>query len=196
MSVYVRIPRRPNKGYKWNRYHTLYTWEIYLCSHEWTCHEYYLEFEYDMYEAVYGEPQYDRYLGTTWMDTPFYEYDGGTTYYVYTGNSRPKDDGSTYSVTSPYRDGYTDGYNEPDTGHIYEYTYIGVSQGFPTNFPPETVTSLEADTYPQSGAQGDLWYEFISEENSGLGETLITDKDPNAYPENGKHTDGYWYVKV
>lgn len=59
------------------------------------------------------------------------------------------------------------------------------------------VTSADSSAYPIDGQQGDYWYDTRTSETSySRGDYIeeVTAED-GAFPNNGRHTDGYWYVK-
>ncbi len=90
----------------------------------------------------------------------------------------------------------------------YWYTYTGADihgSGSWQYSPHSEVTSYERNTYPDSFTEytpeiGSMdmqeYWEFKSTTQGGLGGETFTSTDPNAYPSNGLHTDGYWYVSV
>lgn len=60
------------------------------------------------------------------------------------------------------------------------------------------VTSTDAAAYPNGGYSGGYYYdnrtsETVQQQGSYIGE--VESESETAYPTNGVHTDGYWYVK-
>lgn len=66
-----------------------------------------------------------------------------------------------------------------------------------------TVTSTNKNDYPGLGgsieeASDGYGYKLVDQQTEYSQGAYISDveaDDPSAYPENGRHTDGYWYVK-
>ena len=61
-----------------------------------------------------------------------------------------------------------------------------------------SVTSTSRNTYPTNGISGSYWYVYDRQDTSYSQGSYIQDVEndnPNAYPDNGRHSDGYWYVK-
>ena len=59
------------------------------------------------------------------------------------------------------------------------------------------VTSVDSEAYPDNGAQDGYWYVYnttTTETVKGELVDIVTGDSPNAYPADGIHTDGYWYV--
>lgn len=60
---------------------------------------------------------------------------------------------------------------------------------------PVTVPSKQ---YPDNGVSGGYWWVFQNttpQYSQGSYISDVEDDNPSAYPDNGRHTDGYWYVK-
>ena len=60
-----------------------------------------------------------------------------------------------------------------------------------------SVTSTSSNAYPSNGISGNYWYKSTGNTTEYSQGSYISDveADPGTYPENGRHTDGYWYVK-
>lgn len=156
MGVYVRIPRRPNST-------PTYKWEKYIALHTWTCSEYVKSFQYYVYEAKDGKPQYDHpMLRVEWLDSPFETGLSPTSqleYYEYTGNST-ENFVSMYPVSSVDRTAYPDsGSREGDNYEVYYYEFYDTVQGMYTGV---IVTSKDENAYPINGLHTDgYWYTKI-----------------------------------
>lgn len=63
-----------------------------------------------------------------------------------------------------------------------------------------TVSSPYSNTYPSNGKSGNYWYVYtggsITSYSRGTYIDQIMSMNQIQYPDNGRHTDGYWYVKV
>ena len=59
-----------------------------------------------------------------------------------------------------------------------------------------TVSSSNESEYPTDGDSGNYHYVFDHTDTEYSQGSYISDveADPGTYPENGRHTDGYWYV--
>lgn len=60
------------------------------------------------------------------------------------------------------------------------------------------VYSSNRSEYPDDDYENNYWYVYEKEEISYSRGTYISDVEsdnPNAYPSDGRHTDGYWYVR-
>ena len=59
-------------------------------------------------------------------------------------------------------------------------------------------SSTNRNRYPNNGQSGNYWYVYDRQDISYSRGSYIGDVEsdnPSAYPTNGRHTDGYWYVK-
>lgn len=77
-----------------------------------------------------------------------------------------------------------------------EYTISKTAKKGSTSYGE--VSSTIQSKYPTNGQSGSYWYVYDRNETSYSQGSYIEDvysADPNAYPVNGKHTDGYWYIK-
>lgn len=93
-------------------------------------------------------------------------------------------------------------------GNSIPYTYggyiaLGTCYSFLQSSSPGaqigSISSQNSSAYPANGLSGGIWY--VSAGNSvsySQGEYVDTveNVNPSEYPENGRHTDGYWYVKL
>ena len=57
-------------------------------------------------------------------------------------------------------------------------------------------SSTNRNRYPNNGQSGNYWYVYDRSSVSYSRGSYISDveADPGTYPENGRHSDGYWYV--
>lgn len=64
----------------------------------------------------------------------------------------------------------------------------------------ETVTDPASDTYPRDdvGSDGLYWYYYKGAhyEIQKIYQGVVYSDNPNAYPADGEHTDGFWYTKI
>lgn len=153
MSVYVRIPRRPQKPT------ATYKWEKYLAIHKWTCSEGRKIFLYNVYLAQDGQPMYDQLLRTEWLYSPFESGLSSSSqleYYEYTGTEETETY-LMYPVESTDRNAYPDdGSREGDNYEVYYYYFEGTEQGMYTGV---TVSSDDENAYPSNGLHTDgYWY--------------------------------------
>lgn len=88
-----------------------------------------------------------------------------------------------------------------DTSIKYSITTEGVEY-FKGSVFCGTVSSVARSDYPTDSRKNGYWYVY-SHSSTSAGYyskgTYIEDieaKEENAYPSNGRHSDGYWYVKV
>lgn len=63
------------------------------------------------------------------------------------------------------------------------------------------ILDTRRDRYPDNGIMGSYWYEYqetITDTSYSRGTYIedIAGNSESAYPANGKHTDGYWYVRI
>lgn len=61
----------------------------------------------------------------------------------------------------------------------------------------DTITGSEYTSYPKDGKQGEYWYKYQNFTTQYHQGSYIEDlkAEDGTYPENGRHSDGYWYVK-
>ena len=65
-----------------------------------------------------------------------------------------------------------------------------------------TVSSKSPTGYPDNGHSGDYWYTYKSSSTSAAYYTKgdyvedVKSVHEDEYPENGRHLDGFWYVKI
>ena len=60
------------------------------------------------------------------------------------------------------------------------------------------VTSSNRGAYPDNNYSENYWYVFAQDKITYTQGSYVADveaDEPNTYPDNGRHTDGYWYVK-
>lgn len=61
------------------------------------------------------------------------------------------------------------------------------------------ITGSSRYQYPDNGAQNGKWYVYdrsvVSYSQGSLIDQVMS-TNPSQYPTNGRHTDGYWYVKI
>lgn len=98
---------------------------------------------------------------------------------------------STDSTAYP-NDGYQDNF-----WYVFKQSYTTTSKGDYI----EQVSSNVEDTYPNDGIQDNYWYTLVSRGGTySKGEetgTIVSSKDENAYPTNGRlEADGYWYESI
>lgn len=81
--------------------------------------------------------------------------------------------------------------------YIESYSIIEIESIGETNYG--SVSSSYRNQYPDNGSKNGYWYVYDRNETTYSQGTYIEDVydiDSSKYPTNGKHTDGYWYVKV
>ena len=84
----------------------------------------------------------------------------------------------------------------------YNYSKIatkGSANDWTTGTFRGSKSSTNINAYPADGVSGNYWYRRDpkpgKQESCGSYISDVKSTDPNAYPTNGKHTDGYWYIK-
>lgn len=76
------------------------------------------------------------------------------------------------------------------------YTITGTTKSIGSHI--DDVSSQNRNTYPDNAISGNNWYVYIGSETVySIGNFIaeIFGIQPTDYPTNGRHTDGYWYVK-
>lgn len=204
MPVFVRIPRRPFVGYKWNKYQVVHTWETGTCyfinsnyyMYDWNKYEDIATFAYIWFKYSLADSYtWNTYaVGYKWNRTQLqanYYYD------LYAAPNGEKTDewvGSEY-LTDPDHEGYWGGtsYYVRDPSKDY---YVPIAQLDP-------ITSLDRNAYPDSDRQWDsslntyVSYSYVGTSNSGWSKEpgTVSSTDSNAYPQDGEQ-DGTWYLYV
>ena len=120
--------------------------------------------------------QYTGYGGYYyWNCYTSYTFDSSTGKYAYSGSARVNCSSGTNSVSSRYYDGYevttTYGYRWEDSGGfhwVYESSIRGKKMGSSSK----------------------------TTEGPGTHVGIVISNSSSTYPTNGKHTDGYWYVRI
>lgn len=87
------------------------------------------------------------------------------------------------------KDGAKDGYYYKANGSYIKYGK-GTANGSVT-------IDNNASAYPNNGQQGNSWYEFVGSTivySKGDKISDISSDADNAYPNDARHTDGFWYV--
>lgn len=87
-------------------------------------------------------------------------------------------------------------YNYEQVYGQYPYVlqnFAGTMYDVDTVYKATSVTFVTYSSYSVSG------YKYTAKSNTTYSQGTyienVTSPDENAYPENGRHTDGYWYVK-
>ena len=185
MPVFVRIPRRATAKTKfsWEKRLVEYTWKHGACwYHDYRIHYYYWD-KYSVTWDANGDPQKGDFISTVV---------GSEGQYPDNGVGTDDSDGvSTVWYVFSY-DAVLGGEN-----NYWEYDWSGNN----------TITSTNRSEYPDSFTEyipeytgGGEWvemqpcYEYVGSGAGFLVDTVYSE-DENAYPENGLHTDGYWYIK-
>ena len=107
------------------------------------------------------------------------------------------------STSLSYNCYYVTALEQSGTGVRFTYSKVA-SPAKSTTYSQGTtsygeVTSTASNTYPTNGRSGSYWYVYKSSTESKVQGSLVetvTNKEQDAYPTNGIHTDGYWYVLV
>ena len=79
--------------------------------------------------------------------------------------------------------------------HFYSFT-LNRSHG---TLVQSGIQSTNASQYPSNGISGDYWYRRTGVNtvySQGSFIDVVYGTTENQYPTNGRHTDGYWYVKI
>lgn len=79
--------------------------------------------------------------------------------------------------------------------HFYSYT-VQQSQG---SLVQSGIQSTDQNLYPTNGVSDGYWYKQTGstvQYSQGTFIENVNSIDPSAYPANGRHADGYWYVKI
>ena len=134
---------------------------------------------------------YSRLNITSVYDPPEDEFENAEYDYTINGTFTSR---SGSSLVKFYASSYV---NSVGIFAIYEYTSIvdTTSKGS-TSYG--SVSGSIRNQYPDNGSKDGYWYVYDRSETSYSQGSYIEDvysANPNAYPTNGKHTDGYWYVK-
>lgn len=86
-------------------------------------------------------------------------------------------------------------------GATFTYSKVARPEAIPRNTEQATyygqVKSADSEAYPTSGEVGGYVYVYKTttvEDFRGELVDIVTGDSPNAYPADGIHTDGYWYV--
>ena len=80
----------------------------------------------------------------------------------------------------------------------YWYRYTGSERlRDPQDTTPTQISASSKNQYPSDGISGSYYYIYDRRSVTSYSQgSYISDveADPGTYPENGRHTDGYWYV--
>ena len=193
-------------GYVWNRYNTIttitYKWNRYtivtrLAPNGWYYNDY-CPITNDIVITIWKDAEMTReesvYLSTS--DFPCYTQN---TSGIGIRKSSQKDSLKAYEgyVYCTDRDGYyDDSYREMD-GNVGRAPAVYMpKEGAGTLMGSVTSTTFQ---YPNNGISGNYWYIYTSSTTSysqGSYIDQVESDNPSAYPDNGRGSDGYWYVKV
>ena len=83
------------------------------------------------------------------------------------------------------------------SGHFsYSYTDYNISSTASRGTYRGTVTSTSSSAYPTNGQSGSYWYDTRTSAYIQGSYVGVVEAEPNTYPSNGRHSDGYWYVLI
>lgn len=170
-----------------------------------------------------GNPPWgDNAIGSTILAGNSYIFDESTGKYTLPENASPYYPPSknapvfswllsdTYSTTNNNIVFAIKDINEPSNYALYIATgyggYKGVFSGVTATSSTETirgskittVSSTSSSSYPSDGILGSYWYvstgSHVEYLKGSFVESVIS-RNSTTYPINGRHSDGYWYVK-
>ena len=116
----------------------------------------------------------------------------------YTGDYSPGSIDGKYIRISATEVWYINDYTGTKTTYtLYKRgTAITVKEQGTTSYGE--VSSTTRNAYPDNNYSGSYWYVYDRSETSKVQGDFVEDVvhyKADAFPENGLHTDGYWYVK-
>lgn len=144
------------------------------------------------YSAPYTTYKWNRYTYTsrTWYCWDYYDGD------MFMGSCRHGNSG--FHINNSYDESCG-----APSGRKYKYVSTGTFVEKTPNYSnPVAVTSTNKNAYPNNGYSGSYYYVYQSSTTTpgyyykgNYVEDVKSTKE-DAYPEDGRHNDGYWYVKI
>lgn len=171
----------------WNKYNSIlqYTWRRYYTTTTTSYVESSLSTGtqgFYVFEYVYKNYSLNTSTGTFSVSNQvfFQDIPNSSYFYLMNENNLRKHLKDSYYNQSTYTE-----YTSKQESSTVRGTYIG------------TVSSTSSTAYPTNGQSGSYWYDTrTSAYIRGTTNYGTVEADEGTYPNNGRHTDGFWYVKI